>query len=215
MKIEEIRSLDWEKGGGLLPAVVQHARDGRVLMVGFMNPDALRATLGGRRVTFYSRTRQSLWTKGETSGNVLEVVGVSTDCDRDTLLVQALPAGPVCHQGTATCFPEAAPTAVSRLAFLDTLERVVAERVASQPEGSYTAKLFAQGAGRIAQKIGEEGVEVALAAVGDDDAKLVGECADLVYHLILMLRHRGIALADVTAELELRHAARTRVPVGD
>ena len=169
---------------------------------------------GERRVTFFSRTRQGLWTKGESSGNFLEVVSLTTDCDRDTLLVQALPAGPVCHKGTPTCFPQAETTAAGRLAFLDTLDRIIAERVASQPEGSYTAKLFAQGAGRIAQKIGEEGVEVALATVGNDDDKLIGECADLVYHLLLMLRHRGIGLGAVTSELELRHPARQPATAG-
>lgn len=208
MKLEEIGSLDWDKGGGLLPAVVQDATTGTVLMVGYMNREALRTTLSGGLATFYSRSRQALWTKGETSGNRLEVDSVSMDCDADTLLVLARPTGPVCHTGTATCFPRAEATRAGRLAFLAELESVVADRIARQPEGSYTAELFSQGPSRIAQKIGEEGVEVALAAVGPDDAKVVGESADLLYHLILLLRQRGLALADVAAELELRHAGR-------
>lgn len=210
MKLEDVGTLDWDKGGGLLPAVVLDATRGNVLMLGFMNREALRATLAGRRVTFYSRSRQALWTKGETSGNYLELESVSADCDADTLLVLARPAGPVCHTGASTCFPEAVPTAADRLSFLATLESVVSDRIARSPEGSYTAELFAKGPGRVAQKIGEEGVELALAAVGDDDAKVVAESADLVYHLVLLLRQRGLSLADVAAELELRHAGRTR-----
>ena len=209
MKLEDIGQLDWDKGDGLLPAVVQDADEGKVLMLGFMNRDALRHTLGDGRVTFYSRTRQSLWTKGETSGNFLEVVSVSADCDADTLLVLARPQGPVCHEGTATCFPRAEATAAGRLSFLASLEHVLAERIARNPEGSYTAELFQQGRGRIAQKIGEEGVELALAAVGTEDSEVVSEAADLVYHLLLLLRERGLSLADVVAELELRHAGRT------
>lgn len=209
MKLEDIGQLDWDKGDGLLPAVVQDADEGKVLMLGFMNRDALRHTLGDGRVTFYSRTRQSLWTKGETSGNFLEVVSVSADCDADTLLVLARPQGPVCHEGTATCFPRAEATAAGRLSFLASLEQVLAERIARNPEGSYTAELFQQGRGRIAQKIGEEGVELALAAVGTEDSEVVSEAADLVYHLLLLLRERGLSLADVVAELELRHAGRT------
>jgi phosphoribosyl-AMP cyclohydrolase / phosphoribosyl-ATP pyrophosphohydrolase len=209
MKIEDIGRLDWDKGGGLLPAIVQDAANGRVLMLGYMNREALRATLGTRRVTFYSRSRESLWTKGETSGNFLELVEASMDCDRDTLLLLARPAGPVCHEGTPTCFPAAGETGTGRLAFLQRLEQIIASRVAGRPEGSYTARLFAQGPARIAQKVGEEGVELALAAVGSEDAKVVGEAADLLYHVMILLRHRGLTLADIAAELELRHASRT------
>ena len=209
MKIEDIGRLDWDKGGGLLPAVVQDAASGRVLMLGYMNREALRTTLGTGRVTFYSRSRDSLWTKGETSGNFLELVEASMDCDRDTLLVLAHPAGPVCHEGTSTCFAAAGETATGRLAFLERLERIIASRVTGRPEGSYTARLFAQGPARLAQKVGEEGVELALAAVGSEDAKVVGEAADLLYHVLILLRQRGLSLADVAAELELRHASRT------
>lgn len=208
MKPEEIGGLAWDKGDGLLPAVVQHAGTGTVLMLGYMNQEALGLTLSQGRVTFFSRSRQQLWTKGETSGNFLETVAVTTDCDRDALLVQALPAGPVCHAGTATCFPAAAPTAAESLAFLMRLERVIAERIAELPEGSYTARLYAQGPRRIAQKIGEEGVELALAAVTNDDAAVVAEAADLLYHLALLLKQRGLSLTAVVNELALRHASR-------
>ena len=209
MKIGNIADLDWDKGEGLLPAIVQHAGTGAVLMLGYMNRAALGRTLAEGRVTFFSRSRQQLWTKGETSGNFLEAVTLSTDCDRDTLLIQALPAGPVCHTGSASCFAEAAPSAASRLAFLDRLEEVIAERIAEQPEGSYTARLYAQGPRRIAQKVGEEGVEVALAAVTADDSAVIAESADLLFHLALLLKQRGVSLAAVAAELELRHIGRT------
>lgn len=212
MRIDDVARLDWDKGGGLLPAVVQDADSARVLMLGFVNREALRQTLAERRVTFYSRTRGALWTKGGTSGHFLELVDASVDCDRDTLLLLARPTGPVCHTGAADCFGQAPVTATGRLQFLPRLEQVIAERVAGRPEGSYTARLFAEGPARIAQKVGEEGVELALAAVGDDDAKVVGEAADLLYHVMLLLRGRGLSLADVAAELEARHASRGTRP---
>jgi phosphoribosyl-ATP pyrophosphohydrolase/phosphoribosyl-AMP cyclohydrolase len=208
MTPEDVGRLDWAKGDGLLPAVVQHARTGRVLMLGYMNEAALRATLAGGRVVFFSRSRQSMWTKGETSGHFLDVVDVSTDCDSDALLVLADPLGPTCHNGTESCFDQAAATDAQRLAFLALLERIIANRIADQPEGSYTAKLFGLGPGRIAQKVGEEGVEVALAAVTRDDEGLVGECADLVYHLLLLLKSRDLSLEQVAAELKARHASK-------
>ncbi len=179
MTLDDVGQLDWNKGDGLLPAVVQHARTGRVLMLGYMNETALRETLAGGRVVFYSRSRQSLWTKGETSGHFLDVVDVSTDCDADAILVLADPIGPTCHKGTESCFAEAVSVAAQRLAFLALLEQIIAQRIADQPEGSYTARLFAEGPGRIAQKVGEEGVETALAAVTRDDDGLLSECADL------------------------------------
>lgn len=209
MKPEDIARLDWDKGQGLLPAIVQDAGSGSVLMLGFMNHEALGRTLAEGRVTFFSRTRQTLWTKGETSGHYLEVSSVSADCDSDTLLVLARPHGPVCHEGTETCFAQAAATEAGSLSFLAALEAILSDRIARHPEGSYTAELFAQGRGRIAQKIGEEGVELALAAVGDEDSEVVSEAADLLYHLLLLLRERGLSLAHVVAELELRHAGRT------
>ena len=213
--LADIATLDFEKSGGLLPAVVQHARNGAVLMLGYMNREALRETLTRRRVVFYSRSRQCLWEKGETSGHTLVLTGVHTDCDRDTLLVTALPAGPVCHLNTATCFGDATLTAAGRIAFLGELEAVIARRMTERPEGSYTARLHAEGAKRIAQKVGEEGLEVALAAVVETDDKLIAESADLLYHLLLLLQSRGLRLEHVVAELESRHAGRARAATGE
>ncbi|HEY1892479.1 MAG TPA: bifunctional phosphoribosyl-AMP cyclohydrolase/phosphoribosyl-ATP diphosphatase HisIE [Steroidobacteraceae bacterium] len=206
MNLTDIDTLDFDKTGGLLPAVVQHADNGAVLMLGYMNRDALRETLTRRRVVFFSRSRQRLWQKGETSGHTLELVDVHTDCDRDTLLVTATPTGPVCHLGTATCFGDSTATA-GNLAFLGALEDVIAQRMADRPEGSYTARLHAEGPKRIAQKVGEEGLEVALAAVAETDDKLIAESADLLYHLLLLLRSRNLRLEHVVAELQSRHAA--------
>jgi len=210
MKSEQIRALAWDKGDGLLPAVVQHATTGRVLMVGYMDRDALRRTLETRRVTFYSRSRARLWTKGETSGHFLELVGVTADCDDDALLVVAQPHGPTCHKGTVSCFGEWPGTTVTaeQFAFLGRLESVIAKRIAEQPEGSYTARLWSEGRRRIAQKVGEEAVEVAIAAVGDDSSDLLGEAADLVYHLTLLLKSRDLSLQKVVGELERRHASK-------
>jgi phosphoribosyl-ATP pyrophosphohydrolase/phosphoribosyl-AMP cyclohydrolase len=205
---DDVGSLDWEKGNGLLPAIVQHARTGKVLMLGYMNDAALRETLAGGRVMFYSRSRETLWLKGETSGNYLNVVDVSTDCDSDSILVLADPIGPTCHKGTESCFAAAAETDAQRLAFLALLENIIANRIADQPEGSYTAKLVAKGPSRIAQKVGEEGVETALAAVTRDDDGLVSECADLVYHLMVLLKSRELPLERVVAELRARHASK-------
>jgi phosphoribosyl-ATP pyrophosphohydrolase/phosphoribosyl-AMP cyclohydrolase len=201
----DVRRLDWAKVDGLLPAVIQDARSGRVLMLGYMDEDALRRTLADGRVAFFSRSRNAPWLKGETSGNYLDVVQVSADCDGDTVLVLANPRGPACHRGTATCFAEARDPDAARIAFLASLEATVAQRIAESPEGSYTARLFHQGIGRIAQKVGEEGVEAALAAVTRDDAELVGECADLLYHLVVLLKSRNLTLERVVAELASRH----------
>jgi phosphoribosyl-AMP cyclohydrolase / phosphoribosyl-ATP pyrophosphohydrolase len=203
-----LERLDWDKGGGLLPAVVQDARTGRVLMVGYMNPESLRRTLEDRRVTFYSRSRNALWVKGETSGHSLHVVDVSADCDADTLLVLANPMGPTCHKGTETCFDDARAPDASRIAFLTSLEATIARRIAENPEGSYTARLYASGVGRIAQKVGEEGVETALAAVTGDDAELLGEGADLLYHLLVLLKARNLSLDQLVGELASRHASK-------
>jgi phosphoribosyl-ATP pyrophosphohydrolase/phosphoribosyl-AMP cyclohydrolase len=205
---ERVRDLAWNKGEGLLPAIVQHARTGEVLMLAFMNEEALGRTLATGRAVFYSRSRQQLWTKGETSGNFLNVVDVSTDCDSDTILVLADPLGPTCHKGTESCFADAAPTDVKPLCFLSVLETTIANRIADKPEGSYTARLLAQGPSRIAQKIGEEGVETALAAVTRDDAGLLSECADLLYHVMVLLKSRNLGLQDVVEELRSRHGAR-------
>ncbi len=197
--------LAWDKGGGLLPAVVQHAADGRVLMLGYMNRAALTATLASGKVTFYSRSRQCLWTKGETSGHVLNLISMHADCDADSLLVLADPAGPTCHRGTDSCFGDAAAPA---LAFLGRLDALIAARACERPAGSYTTRLFEGGMRRIAQKVGEEGVETSLAAVAEGDAALLGEAADLVYHLIVLLRARGLGFGAVAETLALRHAGR-------
>ncbi|WP_435306190.1 bifunctional phosphoribosyl-AMP cyclohydrolase/phosphoribosyl-ATP diphosphatase HisIE [Pseudoxanthomonas sp. LjRoot125] len=192
--------LDWAKGDGLLPAIVQDAATLRVLMLGYMNRDALDATLDSRRVTFFSRSKQRLWTKGESSGHVLELVSVDVDCDDDSLLVLAHPRGPTCHLQRASCFPDAPG------AFLAELDTVIARRERERPTDSYTTRLFDAGVRRIAQKVGEEGVETALAAVAQDDAALLGESADLLYHLIVLLRARGLSLDDAVAMLAQRHA---------
>jgi phosphoribosyl-AMP cyclohydrolase / phosphoribosyl-ATP pyrophosphohydrolase len=205
MKLEQIAELEWTKGDGLLPAVVQDARSGQVLMLGYMNREALRATLAERRVTFFSRARNRLWTKGETSGNALHVVDVLADCDQDTLLVLANPDGPTCHAGTRSCFGDASESEATRLSFLSQLEAVIAQRMSERPEGSYTARLWAEGPTRIAQKVGEEGVEVALAAVTQADERLVSEAADLLYHLALLLKTRNLSFANVVRELQQRH----------
>jgi phosphoribosyl-AMP cyclohydrolase / phosphoribosyl-ATP pyrophosphohydrolase len=202
-----IDTLDWSKGG-LLPGVIQDARTEAVLMVGYFNRESLQATLERGRVVFYSRSRQQLWEKGETSGNFLQLVSVVGDCDNDSLLVRVRPAGPTCHRDTVTCFGDGALPDTDGLGFLARLEQVIESRIAESPEGSYTAKLYGQGLKRMAQKVGEEGVEVALAAQTGDNAELVSEAADLVYHLALLLRARDLSLEAVAAELAARHRAR-------
>jgi phosphoribosyl-ATP pyrophosphohydrolase/phosphoribosyl-AMP cyclohydrolase len=195
--------LDWAKSGGLLPAIVQHWLTGEVLMLGYMNADALAQTQAIGKVTFYSRSKQRLWTKGESSGHALVLKSIRVDCDADTLLVQADPRGPTCHLGTTSCFGDEVRPPLGFLAELDTL---VASRKAELPEGSYTTQLFNSGTRRIAQKVGEEGVEAALAAVTQGDDELLGEAADLIFHLTVLLRARGFGLADVTRVLLKRHS---------
>ncbi len=162
-------------------------------MLGYMDRAALRKTLGEKRVTFYSRSKQRLWTKGETSGHFLNLVDAAIDCDNDALLITAQPDGPTCHNGTDSCFGDEIGTTATRLAFLSRLESVIEKRVSERPEGSYTARLWADGPTRMAQKVGEEGVEVALAAVTQSDDKLVGEAADLLFHLTLLLKSRQLS----------------------
>lgn len=193
--------LDWDKGNGLLPVIVQHAATLRVLVLGYMNREALQATLSGGRVTFFSRSKQRLWTKGETTGHVLQVVSIDMDCDQDALLVQAIPHGPTCHLQRPSCFAQAPSD------FLSELDALVQSRHRARPEGSYTTKLFDDGVRRISQKVGEEGVEVALAGVAQDDAALLGESADLLFHLTVLLRARGLSLADAVHVLRQRHQA--------
>jgi phosphoribosyl-AMP cyclohydrolase / phosphoribosyl-ATP pyrophosphohydrolase len=199
-------SLDWDKGEGLLPAIVQDARNGAVLMLGYMNRDALAATQSTGRVTFWSRSKGRLWTKGESSGHFLDLRSIAADCDGDTLLVLAEPAGPACHLGTATCFGAApAQSGAQPYAFLDELAQVLKQRIAERPAGSYTATLLAEGTRRIAQKVGEEGLELALASVGGSDAEVMSEAADLVYHTMLLLEVKGLSLSRVVDELKARH----------
>lgn len=198
--------LDWAKGDGLLPAIVQHWQSGEVLMLGYMTVEALAHTRSSGQVTFYSRSKQRLWTKGESSGNVLTLKSIRIDCDADTLLVQAQPRGPTCHAGTSSCFGDSASVRPP-LGFLADLDALVAERHAQRPAGSYTTTLFDGEIRRIAQKVGEEGVETALAGVVQDDAALLGEAADLLFHLTVLLRARGLSLADVASLLAERHSA--------
>lgn len=199
----ELTRLDWAKGNGLLPVVVQHWLSGEVLMLGYMNAAALAETQRSGHVTFYSRSKQRLWTKGESSGHVLVLKSIRVDCDADTLLVQAEPHGPTCHLGTSSCFGE---TVQPRLGFLAELDALVAQRDAERPDGSYTTSLFEGGIRRMAQKVGEEGVETALAAVAQGDAELLGEAADLIFHLTVVLRARGLSLKDVSSLLARRHS---------
>jgi len=208
LRLADVDTLDFAKADGLLPAVVQHADTGAALMVGYMNREALRETLSRGYVVFFSRSKQRLWEKGETSGHFLQLEQIRTDCDRDALLVTARPLGPVCHEGTATCFGDEPITKGERLAFISTLEAVIEQRIAESPQGSYTARLFADGPKRIAQKVGEEGIEVALAAVVETDDKVVSESADLIFHLLVLLRSRGLSFQRVVAELQSRHATK-------
>jgi phosphoribosyl-ATP pyrophosphohydrolase/phosphoribosyl-AMP cyclohydrolase len=197
--------IDFAKGNGLVPAIVQDVDNGAVLMLGYMNREALEQTLARRRAVFYSRSRQRLWEKGESSDHTLDVVGVALDCDADTLLVSARPRGPACHNGTLTCFGDEPRSGTESIAFLAKLEAVIAQRATDKPETSYTARLLEKGIARVAQKVGEEGVELALAAVGDGEDKVVGESADLLFHLLVLLRARGLTLQQVVNELQVRH----------
>lgn len=197
-----IEQIDWTKVADLVPAIVQHWQTGDVLMLGYMDRAAITATGESGHVTFFSRSKQRLWTKGESSGHYLQFKSMHLDCDADTLLVRADPIGPTCHNGTPTCF---ADTPALPLAFLGELSELIRRREADRPSGSYTTTLFDAGVRKIAQKVGEEGVETALAGVAQDDADLLGESADLIFHLIVLLRSRGLDLADVTRVLASRH----------
>jgi len=199
----DLDGLDFAKDDGLLPAIVQHADSGAVLMLGYMNREALETTLVRGRVVFFSRSKGRLWEKGESSGNSLEVRALRADCDGDALLVTAQPRGPTCHRGMDSCFGDGS---ASTLGFLSELEGVIeARKAAARPEKSHTAKLFAEGIRRIGQKVGEEAVEVALAGVAGSGEEVVAEAADLLYHLLVLLRCRGVAIADVVEELRARH----------
>ena len=204
----DIASVDFAKGEGLVPAIVQDADSGAVLMMAYMNREALEQTIARGRAVFFSRSKQRLWEKGETTGHTLDVVGLALDCDNDTLLVTARPRGPACHNGTLTCFGDEPRSAATRIAFLAKLEGVIAQRATEKPEASYTARLLEKGVARVAQKVGEEGVELALAGVGDSEQKVVEESADLLFHMLVLLRARGVSLSQVVRQLESRHQPR-------
>lgn len=195
--------IDFDKLGGLVPAIVQDARTKNVLMLGFMNREAYDKTVATGKVTFWSRTRNCLWTKGETSGNYLNLVEVRNDCDKDTLLVKAIPDGPTCHTGTDTCWGE--DNSANPLLFLTELQNFIEKRHEEMPEGSYTTSLFRKGINRIAQKVGEEALETVIEATNGSNDKMVYEASDLLYHLIVMLTEKGLRIEDVAGELQKRH----------
>lgn len=200
-------AVSFEKMGGLVPAVVQDAVTRRVLMLGFMNEEALKTTRDRGLVTFWSRSRETLWTKGETSGNYLEVRDIIEDCDNDTLLIKAVPTGPVCHTGKDTCFGEVNnPEEVSAPEFLFYLQEVIRERREFPLEGSYTNHLFSRGLNKIAQKVGEEAVELIIEAKDDNKQLFLGEAADLIYHFLVLLTQKEIGLEEVIEVLKLRHS---------
>ncbi len=194
--------LDFGKLNGLVPAIIQDDQTQKVLMLGFMNEEALEKTRETKKVTFFSRTKNRLWTKGEESGNFLEVVSILEDCDKDTLLIKVNPTGPVCHTGNDTCFNE-----VNRedILFIKTLQSLIARRRQEMPEGSYTTSLFRKGTGRIAQKVGEEAVETVIEAMSNNDERLLYEASDLVYHLLVLLTQKGYRIEDIACELKKRH----------
>ncbi len=196
-------TIDFEKMGGLVPAIIQDAVTRKVLMLGFMNEEAYQKTLDTKLVTFWSRSRNTLWTKGETSGNFLNLVDIKIDCDNDTLLVQANPDGPTCHTGTDTCWGE--ENDANPLLFLTELQDFINKRKEEMPEGSYTTSLFNKGINKIAQKVGEEALETVIEATNGTNDHLVYEASDLLYHLLVMLTEKGLRIEDVAAELQKRH----------
>ncbi len=203
-ELQNISLIDFEKLNGLIPAVVQDNQTQKVLMVGFMNADAVNKTMESGQVTFFSRTKNRLWTKGEESGNFLNVVSVLIDCDNDTLLVKANPLGPVCHTGADTCFEE--NNSKGDIQFLSYLQDVIDQRKREMPEGSYTTSLFTKGTRKITQKVGEEAVETIIGAMANDDENFLYESADLIYHLMVLLTHKGFRIEDIAAELKSRHS---------
>ena len=195
--------VDFEKMGGLVPAIVQDATTKTVLMLGYMNKEALNKTLETKKVTFYSRSRQQLWTKGETSGNFLNLVSIESDCDNDALLVKAHPQGPTCHKGTDTCWGE--KNEANPLLFLSFLQDFIDKRHEEMPEDSYTTSLFKDGLNRMAQKVGEEALEAVIEAVNGTNERLVYEGADMLYHLIVLLTSKGMRIEELAKELQVRH----------
>ncbi len=194
--------IDFEKNGGLVPAVVQDYRDGRVLMLAYLNEESWARTLTERKVCFYSRSRSELWTKGETSGNFLQLMDYRIDCDRDTVLLLVEPSGPVCHTGSETCFGNQ-----KVWSFIPKLEEVIDQRVSEAPDDSYVQSLLSKGLAKVAQKVGEEAVETVIEALGDNEEALIDESADLIFHLTLMLKAKGLSFARVEERLAERHAA--------
>jgi len=192
-----------KESSGLVPAIIQDQHSNKVLMLGFMNKEAYDKTVQTGQVTFFSRTRKRLWTKGEESGNFLDVVSITEDCDQDTLLIKAIPVGPVCHTGADTCWDEQNPT--DDFYFLKTLQNFIAKRKAEMPKGSYTTSLFESGTAKIAQKVGEEAVETVIEAMANNDERLLYEASDLVYHLMVLLAHKGFSISDLATELKKRH----------
>lgn len=203
MNALDLDRLDWDKGDGLLPAVIQDSGDGAILMLGYMSRESLERTLSEGQVVFYSRSRRTLWRKGETSGNVLDLVDLAADCDSDTLRVRVRPSGPTCHLGTRTCFGDQDDSQLP--GFLGVLENVIRERLGSSPSDSYVASLARKGRQRIAQKVGEEGVEFALASAAGEREGQLDEAADLLFHLMVALNDQSLSLSDVIARLETRH----------
>ena len=195
--------IDFEKGDGLVPAIIQDATTKNVLMLGYMNEEAYNKTIESGKVTFYSRSRQCLWTKGETSGNFLNLVSMDVDCDNDTLLVKVNPVGPTCHKGTDTCWGENNES--NPLLFLTDLQDFIIKRHEEMPEGSYTTSLFKDGLNRMAQKVGEEALEAVIEAVNGTNERLVYEGSDMLYHLIVLLTSKGLRIEDLAKELQVRH----------
>ncbi len=195
--------IDFEKGNGLVPAIIQDATTKNVLMLGYMNEEAYNKTIESGKVTFYSRSRQCLWTKGETSGNFLNLVSMDIDCDNDTLLVKVNPVGPTCHKGTDTCWGEKNES--NPLLFLTELQDFIIKRHEEMPEGSYTTSLFKDGLNRMAQKVGEEALEAVIEAVNGTNERLVYEGSDMLYHLIVLLTSKGLRIEDLAKELQVRH----------
>ena len=204
-------TIDFEKMGGLVPAIIQDADTRNVLMLGFMNREAYEKTMATGKVTFWSRTRETLWTKGETSGHFLDLVSIAVDCDHDTLLVKVHPHGPTCHTGTDTCWGEensalqGSSVQNSPLQFLSELQDFIEQRHEQMPEGSYTTRLFSDGVNKIAQKVGEEALETVIEATNGTNGKLIYEAADMLYHLEVLLTFKGLRIEDIAAELQRRH----------
>lgn len=195
-------TIDFKKMNGLVPAIIQDSKTLKVLMLGYMNEEAYQKTIETKKVTFYSRTRKCLWTKGETSGNYLNLVDIKVDCDNDTLLIKVNPTGPVCHTGSDTCWGEVNENPIM---FLTELQRFIEKRHTEMPEGSYTTSLFKDGCHRMAQKVGEEALEAVIEAVANNNERLIYEASDMIYHLIVLLTSKGLSIEDLSKELQMRH----------